>query len=135
MCAMAITERRAQKIHPGACCPLLLLFISGCATWNAILVRRVDPNLTLYERIEETMPNDRQFNNPFTDTELRLTVNAPADRPLGSSFTWYGFHDGDGSGGQRGNVWKFRLLFDRPGTWRVNAGFFVPGTSTANGPS
>ncbi len=91
--------------------------------------------VSLYQRVEETMVNAASFANPFTDTELRLAVSAPAGRGLGADFTWYGFHDGNGAGGQNGSVWKFRLLFDAPGTWTVDAGFFVPGTSTANGPA
>ena len=89
----------------------------------------------LYERVEETMTNSTSFNNPFTETELRLDVTAPSGRKLGSEFTWYGFHDGDGTGGIEGNVWKFRMLFDEPGDWTVEAGFFKPGTSTSNGPN
>jgi hypothetical protein len=88
-----------------------------------------------YQRVEQTLVNTGSFSNPFTQTELRLSVTAPPGRPLGSTFTWYGFHDGNGSGGQAGNVWKFRLLLDHPGQWIVDAGFFVPGTTTPNGPS
>lgn len=91
--------------------------------------------VNLYRRIEERIANAAPFDNPFTDTELRLDVAAPAGRPLGASFTWYGFHDGDGAGGQAGTVWKFRLLLDYPGAWKVKAGFYAPGTSTPNGPS
>jgi len=87
----------------------------------------------LYQLVEERMTNDSAFANPFTDTELRLAVRAPVGRKLGTSFTWYGFFDGEGAGGQRGNVWKFRLLLDHPGRWVVAAGFYVPGTSTPNG--
>lgn len=92
-------------------------------------------DVLLYEMVEETMTNGTSFSNPFADTELRLAVSAPTGRPLGESFTWYGFHDGNGAGGQTGNVWKFRMLFDYPGTWTVNAGFYVPGTQTQNGPT
>jgi hypothetical protein len=90
----------------------------------------------LYEMIEESMthPKPASYDNPFTDAELRLQVEAPDDRELGSEFRWYGFHDGDGKGGQDGNVWKFRLLLDTPGTWEVTAGFYKPGTDTRNGP-
>jgi hypothetical protein len=84
--------------------------------------------------VEEVVTNDASFDNPFTDTELRLEVTAPKDRRLGSRFRWYGFHDGDGKGGQKGNAWKFRLLLDCAGTWKVTAGFYKPGTDTANGP-
>jgi len=88
----------------------------------------------LYEMVEESMTNDTSFENPFADTELRLEVTAPDDRKLGSEFRWYGFHDGDGRGNQKGDVWKFRLLLDTPGTWKVHAGFYKPGTDTRNGP-
>ena len=94
-----------------------------------------ETDVKLYEHVEETMTNSTSFNNPFTETELRLDVTAPSGRSLGSEFTWYGFYDGDGNGGQDGDVWKFRLLFDEPGTWSVEAGFYEPGTSTSNGPS
>ncbi len=92
-------------------------------------------NVNLYQRVEESMTNATSLGNPFTDTELRLTVTAPAGRALGSAFTWYGFHDGNGTGGQNGTVWKFRVLFDQPGTWTIDAGFYVPGTATLNGPT
>jgi len=94
-----------------------------------------DRCVELYERVEETLANDGAFTNPFTETELRVSVTAPAGRPLGSSFEWFGFYDGDGSGGQVGTRWRFRLLFDHPGRWTVEAGFFDPSTDTANGPS
>ena len=45
----------------------------------------------LYQVVEQTMTNTTSFANPFTDTELRLAVVAPSGRPLGASFTWYGF--------------------------------------------
>jgi hypothetical protein len=92
------------------------------------------PSAALYEMVEESMTNDASVENPFTDTELRLEVTAPEGRRLGSRFRWYGFHDGDGKGGQKGNVWKFRLLLDCAGTWRVQGGFYKPGTDTPNGP-
>lgn len=94
----------------------------------------------LYQMREEVITNTTSYSNKFADTELRLTVTPPIGRTvngqtLDQPFTWYGFHDGDGSGGQVGNIWKFRLLFDAPGVWTVSAGFYVPGTSTLNGPA
>src|SRR3989339_177812 len=85
----------------------------------------------LYERVEETMTwPGHGLSNPFTGVELRLVITAPATRSLGSSFTFYGFHDGNGSGGQTGDVWRFRILLDEPGNWTVVARFVEPGTST-----
>jgi len=40
-----------------------------------------DRCVELYERVEETLANDQVFADPFTDTELRVTVSAPAGRP------------------------------------------------------
>ncbi|MGB2956055.1 MAG: hypothetical protein WBB64_08825, partial [Anaerolineales bacterium] len=106
---------------------LILLFILIGALPNSYAEK-------LYERKEEGISYPNSFSNPFTDTELRLSVMAPPGRELGSSFEHFGYFDGDGVGGQNGNVWKFRLLFDHPSIWTVEAAFFVPGTNTPNGP-
>ena len=109
--------------------------IAGAILLLCSVVAFAQTEAKLYERVEETMTNSTSFDNPFTDTELRLDVTAPSGRSLGSEFTWYGFHDGNGNGGQDGDVWKFRMIFDEPGDWTVEAGFYEPGTSTSNGPS
>jgi len=106
---------------------IFILIFSG-------IIESANGEVLLYQKLEESMVNEEIFSNPFTDTELRLHVSAPSGRQLGSSFTFFGFHDGDGQGGQDGNVWKFRLLFDYPGTWEIQAGFFEPGTDVRNGP-
>ena len=114
---------------------LFLITVLGMFSSPETALGLVTRSVNLYQRSEEVMTNTTTFANPFTDTELRLSVVAPSGRPLGSSFTWYGFYDGNGAGGQTGNVWKFRMLFDYPGTWTVTAGFYVPGSSTRNGPT
>lgn len=119
----ALSRRFNALVH-------LAVWLALCFAPNALAV-----NVQLYQRVEESITNPTSFSNPFIDTELRLSVAAPSSRALGASFTWYGFHDGDGAGGQSGNTWKFRLLFDEPGSWTVSAGFYVPGTSTPNGPT
>lgn len=122
---------RPLLVRPGRCllaslflCLILLGLESGAAV-----------PVTCFGMVEETMENPAGFGNPFTETELRLEVQAPPERKPLPAFTWYGFHDGDGKGGQDGAVWKFRLHFDQPGTWKVKAGFFVPGTDQSNGPT
>ena len=120
---------------------LTAVFLTACSIVGSAILGPMNGSafafeqVYLYQKVEETMVNSNTFSNPFTETELRLQVTAPGARPLGSSFTFFGFHDGDGNGGQTGNVWKFRLLFDYPGTWEVQAGFFEPGMDTPNGPS
>jgi hypothetical protein len=51
--------------------------------------------------------------NPFTDVTLSAQVTAPSGRVYAVD----GFYDGDGAGGQAGNVWKLRVFADEPGTW------------------
>ncbi len=109
----------------------LLAMVFVCGALTGIGARQT---VSLYDMVEEPMVNETAFANPFTDTELRLSVAAPPERKKGDSFAWYGFHDGDGEGGQEGNVWKFRIMFDCPGTWTVDAGFYEPETNTENGP-
>ena len=83
----------------------------------------------LYERVEETVTwSGHGLGNPFTDVELKLAISAPSGRKLGSDISFFGFYDGDGNGGQDGDVWKFRILLDAPGDWTVNARFVEPGT-------
>src|SRR5688572_13774860 len=58
--------------------------------------------------------------NPFDVYLLKLEVTDPA----GKTFTVEGFYDGDGKGGQSGNVWKARLTPYMAGAWRWRT---VPG--------
>jgi hypothetical protein len=51
--------------------------------------------------------------NPFTDVDLTAQVTSPS----GKSYTADGFFDGDGQGGQVGDVFKVRIFADEPGTW------------------
>ncbi|HEX9943870.1 MAG TPA: DUF5060 domain-containing protein [Thermoanaerobaculia bacterium] len=52
--------------------------------------------------------------NPFTAVDLTAHVTAPSGRV----YTVNGFFDGDGAGGAVGNIFKFRVYADEPGTWR-----------------
>ncbi len=51
--------------------------------------------------------------NPFTDVQLTAQVTSPG----GQTVTVDGFFDGDGAGGQSGNVFKVRVFADELGTW------------------
>lgn len=51
--------------------------------------------------------------NPFTDVQLTAQVTAPSGRKI----TVDGFFDGDGAGGQSGDVFKVRVFADELGTW------------------
>lgn len=79
---------------------------------------------------------DHGLENPFTDAELRLKITAPENREGGSEFTFFGFYDGNGEGGQNGDVWKYRICLDAPGEWIVQPIFVNPvtGNPLANAP-
>ncbi len=62
---------------------------------------------------------------------LTLTGAEPGDNPFGEFpqfsfrcgdevFTFEGFYDGDGEGGQSGDVWKARFMPDKVGTWHYS---------------
>ena len=42
------------------------------------------------------------------------------EAPSGATYDWYGFHDGDGEGGDNGSVWKARFAPDEVGTLSYN---------------
>jgi Domain of unknown function (DUF5060) len=67
----------------------------------------------LYDVWEIRLINPRSYANPFDFTviELQATFTAPSGRQV----NFFGFYDGDGNGGQPGNVWKPRLMPDELG--------------------
>jgi chitodextrinase len=69
----------------------------------------------LYEVWERAVENGKSYGNPydFRQIELRATFEAPSGR----TYDWFGFHDGNGSGGDNGTVWKLRFAPDEVGTW------------------
>jgi hypothetical protein len=64
---------------------------------------------------ETQMTNTKSYANPFdfNEIELRATFTSPTGRLI----NFFGFYDGDGNGGQTGNVWKLRFMPDEIGTW------------------
>jgi hypothetical protein len=69
----------------------------------------------LYGAWEMQVSNLRIYRNPFdfTEIELQATFTAPSGRKI----NFFGFYDGDGKGGQTGNVWKLRFMPDELGAW------------------
>lgn len=59
--------------------------------------------------------NSKSYNNPFDFNEINLEVTFTS--PSGKKVNFFGFYDGDGKGGQSGNVWKLRFMPDQVGTW------------------
>jgi hypothetical protein len=97
---------------------LSTLFSLACllagATAAAALPRFETADLTLHS----ARRYDGSFTgggspNPFTDVSLTARVTSPS----GKAYRVDGFFDGDGTGGQSGDVWKLRVFADEAGTW------------------
>ncbi len=72
-------------------------------------------NVPLYGVFEASVTNNNTYSNPFkyTDIELQTTFTSPS----GKEINFFGFYNGDGSGGQTGNVWTMRFMPNEVGTW------------------
>jgi len=70
-----------------------------------------------YELFELSFQSQVNVKNPFLEYLLKLKLIAPDKRV----FFVDGFYDGDGKGGQSGNVWKARFCPDQPGVWHWEA--------------
>ncbi|MBZ0297681.1 MAG: DUF5060 domain-containing protein [Anaerolineae bacterium] len=66
-----------------------------------------------YDTLELTFTSQSVPANPFDTYLLRLEITDPSGRV----FTIDGFYDGDGNGGQTGNVWKARITPYLSGRW------------------
>ncbi|HRV95065.1 MAG TPA: DUF5060 domain-containing protein, partial [Anaerolineae bacterium] len=69
----------------------------------------------LYETWELQLTNDKEYKNPFKFSEIQL--EAIFTSPSANQFKALGFYDGDGNGGQTGNVWKLRFMPNETGQW------------------
>ncbi|MBZ0293477.1 MAG: DUF5060 domain-containing protein, partial [Anaerolineae bacterium] len=72
-----------------------------------------DTSVPVHETLELAFTSAELPENPFDTYLLRLELTDPAGR----TFKMDGFYDGDGDGGQDGNVWKARITPDVPGEW------------------
>lgn len=84
----------------------------------------------LYDVWETKVTNSKTYSNPFDYTviELKATFTSPS----GAKTNFFGFYDGDGNGGQTGNVWKLRFMPDKVGTWTYTYSW-TDGTSGGSG--
>lgn len=91
---------------------IVLLWVLGMAEARAQTVPRFD---TAEVVLHSAAPYDGSAGtpNPFADVALTAQVTAPSGR----TYAVDGFFDGDGAGGEAGDVWKFRVFADEPGTW------------------
>ncbi len=65
-----------------------------------------------WDRFEESIVNDKKYNNPYTDVDLITSFT----RPDGTTIKFWGFYDGAAT-------WKFRFMPDQLGTWSYEAKF------------
>ncbi|MGQ0637701.1 MAG: DUF459 domain-containing protein [Planctomycetaceae bacterium] len=72
--------------------------------------------IELFGVFERKVVNAKTYSNPFDFQVVELTTEFTA--PSGKRYSFFGFYDGDGKGGDRGPVWRFRWMPDEVGTWR-----------------
>lgn len=98
--------------------PLLLLFglIAAYVTQGRAQVAdcsTLSPT-PIYQTVELSFTANSVPTDPFGTYLLKLEITTPNNQ----TFVIDGFYDGDGNGGQTGNVWKARLAPNQPGCWR-----------------
>lgn len=97
-----------------------LRLASRIAALLFLLPLAVSHAVARFDTAEIVLRSSRPYNgasgspNPFTDVTLTARVTSPRGRVI----LVEGFFDGNGNGGQRGNVFKFRVSADERGTWR-----------------
>lgn len=78
-----------------------------------------DKVVPLWGVFEATLTNSREYADPFNETELLATFTAPS----GKEYSFFGFYDGDGAGGQEGPIWRIRFMCLEEGAWTWSAEF------------
>lgn len=102
----------------------MLGLITGCGGGGTDGARAAEPapgpeeptesSVALYRIFEQRITNGGSYANKFTDVALTAHYTSPSGRELALP----GFYDGDGEGGQHGDVWKIRFMPDELGEWR-----------------
>lgn len=77
------------------------------------LLDTVTPTIGRYKTLELAFTTASTPTNPFDTYLLKLELTDPD----GTKFTIDGFYDGDGNGGQTGNIWTVRIAPYKAGTW------------------
>ena len=88
-------------------------------------------NVPLYGLYEDTINyktvtgSNHSYSDPFYGVELNATFTSPSGRKV----NWFGFYDGNGTGGQSGDIWKIRFMPDEVGQWTYTWQFDSQGPS------
>jgi len=81
---------------------------------SSMAVTQTLPQVPKWHMYEVSLRASTSPSNPFIDITLTATVTPPSGEP----FIIDGFYDGDGNGGQEGNVWKLRFSPSQVGVWK-----------------
>lgn len=92
------------------CVSLICSAISACAP-----LRVNSQAVGLFDIFERSVTNTNSYSNRFDFNEVEIQTMFIS--PSGRIINFFGFYDGDGNGGQNGNVWKFRFMPDETGNW------------------
>jgi hypothetical protein len=125
--ALAVVGAGALSLHRSyGAAGLVSALILGLMRWPALGAE----HRSLYDVWEIRLVNPKHVANPFDFTviELQATFTAPSGRRV----NFFGFYDGDGQGGQTGQVWKLRFMPDELGTWSY-AYTWTDGTAGGSG--
>ena len=86
--------------------------------FSLVLLSSSSFGVGLYDVFELQVTNSKTYSNPFDFNVIEL--KAAFTSPAGNTTSFFGFYDGNGRGGQTGNVWKLRFMPDQIGTWRYS---------------
>lgn len=112
-------NNKASARLPHRCTRVVSIFLPRAVRWGALLLGLIGVTAQAvgvenYKTLELVF--DQAITapaNPFDTYLLRLEVTDPS----GTTFELDGFYDGNGQGGQAGNIWKARLSPNQTGTW------------------
>jgi Domain of unknown function (DUF5060)/Putative collagen-binding domain of a collagenase len=91
----------------------LVLAVAGLGTPGAAYAGH--PKVPLYGIFEAHVANPTDYENPFDYRVIELRTRFVS--PSGRVVRFLGFYNGDGAGGQAGDVWTLRFMPDEVGRW------------------
>lgn len=90
----------------------LIFAIIALSNWACQDVKKDFNEVEIYQLFELNIDNQNNYNDPFSDVELRIELI----NPEGEKLLHYGFYDG-------GQQWKIRYSPDKQGSWDYKAWF------------